>query len=618
MSQFPNVTGPLNQPQIQSPSRSAAQTAASPSTPARPVPDATLPTQSVVNVGGPRPESNLAANSVSFDSPKAANSETSLDAVLAQLDPSGEVRQFVQAVGSNQTGPAPQLNLTQGMNYNVSQLFAQTDSRSVNQLTQALNSAASGAELSEADTQALRKIGLMVHDGGVYNLANRQPLSSQDLGNMAQLANHRLTSLTSDSSGARVLNQSGAELQMREIGPRLSQASANLDALQEMQGLLAQNAEEIATQRKAVEDNGHQIEEQQDVAQESVAVARTEEEKLDYLKDLDARSTEDAAEPLSTPETLEQDNEKLSTFGLRIVSDGGSMRLADVSGTILSPEEGNRRLDQAVADQSVTVETARARAQTETERLSALIDQGSSLSRSLEETLEHGKALEADYNARQAASQAEIASLDPNAMTSEQRNSLQNLRQRSGEVYHQGHRVLNQLQQERSHATRTLSNVRQLQAMARAMLPALGDRLVRSIAETNLLPKQDTLTSLNVELLREMLSRVADAEATLNLAPRPAEVDVQKMANEWSDMLQEYSARFNLDTKTQNDNEQVQASFSTAQQRDIRRATEHHSNQLRKLDSHNLERMEQVLREALQGIYQQASASLPVTSVGNR
>ncbi len=617
------LTGPIQTAAQQTINQSAVNQKISPDvspqaaeTSASEPPASDLPGQHSVALASSHAASPHAANSLIFPSAnRPANTESSLQTVIGRVD--SDMRGFLQAVSEG--NPPPQLNLENGLNYSLTQIFSANNSQDVNAVVQALNQAATrgpGGSISENYQEALQRVGLMLHDGKVYNLANRREVSAQELGNLAQIANHRLTSLTSQAPGARLLAESGAEQQMREVGPLLQQATARLDGMRQIQDLIASNTTEITRKQEELAQTNESLQEQLETVEDSKTVLDQAENKLTTLVSIQGRFSGQAQ---GTPSLQPGDQAVLAEYGLKIVTEGDQTRITGLNGELTS-EQVSARLSQEVENQRQLTAVLRGKLQTETDELTVLTEKATDQEAALTGLMDQNDALMDNYRYEAQLAQKEMDELNAqrDQMTPEQLRQLDGLNTQAQELKSRATELMAQAQRANELGRATALSARDLRNIARSLLPALADQLARDIANREVVPNQTGPTATDLQLLKEMLAQVQESEATLNLAPRPATVDVKKMLSEWTDLLQEYSTRFEKSHKHDSNQRQVQTSFSDAQNRQVRRAAEYHSNQLKKLDSNNLERMEQVLRETLKDLHQQASASLPVTSEGNR
>ncbi|HEY9840037.1 MAG: hypothetical protein ACAI44_39070 [Candidatus Sericytochromatia bacterium] len=624
-----NVT--RNTAPLTPPARTPATSGSSPAPeagsgqPAAPGTGPALPTGSSVQIGVSTAGNPLQTGDVSFPTPAGSPSDPGMQA-LQQLVGSveGDMGGFLAAVAA---GRQPEnVDMSKGQNFAMAKIFTSSKSE-LGQLTAALDYVSHALatppdpnyklDHMPADmTAALRKAGLMVYDNKLFNLVTKQEVGGDQVNALKQVAAQRNVAM-----GPPVLHESAAETAMRQLNGRLETATLQLGSLETVQHELQSATHDMDGLRSELGQISSQLKAQEAKVQAQAHKLESSQQQLRTVQELRKGLARDGASAVPAA-NLPAVNALLREQGIEARISNGQLRFQDREGKQLSPAQVVARLQAIENRQAETVSSDTQTLAQEHSHLEALGGQSGAMERQLDFATRRTEQLLQNHEEQlQDVQQNVLPRLererqDPTTPP-ERRSQIE--RQTGGfrRCVEHGQSINKNAQEGVHKSGRTREEVRAIRQHLRDLVAGIGkiDPSKIGVQKPKTLPEEQLAQALR-EMTGKLIEKAQEMEANLVLAPRPAEVDVSKMAIEMQTMLEEFTKGFDQLKQSQTDTKQVQQTVSNSHSKQIRNDAQYHLKQLKNLDMHNLERVEAALKDAIQALYKQHSASLPQTTEG--
>ncbi|MEZ0375147.1 MAG: hypothetical protein ACAI44_39035 [Candidatus Sericytochromatia bacterium] len=626
-----NVT--RNTAPLTPPARTPATSGSSPAPeagsgqPAAPGTGPALPTNSSVQIGVSTAGNPLQTGDVSFPTPGSSQLAPGMQA-LQQLVGAveGDMGGFLAAVAA---GRSPEsVDMSKGQNFAMAKIFT-SGKAELGQLAAALDFVSHALatppdpnyklDHMPADmTAALRKAGLMVYDNKLFNLVTKQEVGLEQVNALKQVAAQRSVAM-----GPPVLHETAAETAMRQLNGRLETATLQLDSLETVQHELQSSTHDMDGLRQELGQISSQLKAQEVKVQTQAHKLEVSQQQLRTVQELQKGLARDGVSAVSAT-NLPAVNALLREQGIEVRISNGQPRFQDREGKQLSPAQVVSRLQQIESRQAETVSSDTQTLAQEHSQLEALGGQSGAMERQLDFATRRSEQLLQNHEEQLQDVQQNVLprlehELQDPATPPERRSQIE--RQTGGfrRCVEHGQSINNNAREGVHKSGRTREEVRAIRQHLRDLVAGVIQDPNSKLA-TKMPIKQPAIDEQKSEALREMADRLIEKaqqmEASLVLAPRPAEVDVSKMATEMKALLEEFTKGFDQLKQSQTDTKQVQQSVSNTHSKQIRKDAEYHLKQLKNLDMHNLERVEAALKDAIQALYKQHSASLPQTTEG--
>lgn len=595
-----------------------------------PTPEATLPTVSSLQIGVTSSKTPLQTPDLSFPPTTGALQKTgvspeqmqALKELLGGVD--GDMGAFLQALVDGKG--LSDLDMSKGLNYSMSLIFA-SGAKEANGLAQTLDTLCRGLatppdpacgldRLDGKQLDNLKRMGLLVHDGKVFNLANKQEVSLPNLKALARVAGAR-----GESLGPKALGESQASQALRHVGGLMQDAAMQLGSLKGTQDRIKAETGKMGELRDKLDRL------KGDMEGLKTKVSRAEDELLarttvfQKLQTLEQGLKKDGA--AFNPGHLGLINQAVKASGLELRLVAGKLQFLDGAGKGLSAAEGQSRLRQALAAQQQQVEAARKQLESDAGALKALDGQSAQVDSALELSMLVAQALDEnqtkqvnDYETKTAPA-LEARAKDP-ATPADERARIQANRAEFNALKARAPELSQRVREGVDKSGMSRAEIHRIRESLRAILANAGDVLTRRLNAEATQQRLDEAKAPgpDLELVSELEDKAAETEATLNLAPRPAEVDVEKMAKQWTELLSDLVQTIDKLHAKESDKKQVQLSFTSAQARNLQREADYHIRRLKQLDANRHARSEDILREAVAGMRKQLSVLVPQTSEG--
>lgn len=553
-------------------------------------------------------------NHLSFPdkTPLPAGQQNLLDMVNLLSRDMGTV---VESSLRGQSAAAPDLN--QGLNYSLSRILASESERDLNQFIQALQLLQLGGDTQKPEVQsALQAMGLMLHDGKLYNLANRQQILPAQLSALAQLANHKLLAV-----GTPVLRMTETEQTMRTSNPVISTAVQKFAGLENILPVLQDNTGKIREARTELADtNGkvrRQAEKVETLLQES-ELRRQEAQVVTAFWENFQQGGQEWLQGLARSGGLQAVNQALADMGIQVHYEPGSQQLVfkTTAGEPLSLEQFQQRWQQGLSELQSELQADRQQIQHETAVLTGLQADAEQQALQLGQLLTGNQALtqqaaQAYEEAKAVYEQLKQLKADPEAWAA-----------LSPEEQAQAEALISRFEHDlQPRAIQGLEAARTEQALAQAEIERtraqgldIKDLLGRAqLALDQLDQLLGALGGADANKLEQAVAETLALIPQLNLSPQQVNQDFES----WLESLEQLNAQFKHLNRSQ-EAEGLQEKFSADQYRQIQRRLNYHLQKLKALDLQQTERVDQILKSSLQRIGRELSVLVPQTVEGIR
>lgn len=602
-------TAPLN-PTVLAPAQTATGAAAKP---AQDADEQTAPqTANQVQIGVSTAGTPLAKPDLSFPQPSAAAADPGmqeLQGLFGSID--GDMGKFFQSVSEGHT--PSDVNLQTGQNFAVATILTSRDSTDVGAMTQSLDfvSRASAkppeagyslAALKPQDHQNLRRLGLMVYEGRVINMVNKQEVNTAQLKALSQLASHQTV-----ACGPGVVGETPGETKMRQFSDGLAAAALKIGALKTMQQTVVSSNDSM---RQLQEDLGHvndEIRIHRDKVGRLVGQIQNDVAALKGIQTSYQGLKTNPVAWLSQPGQLQATRQILQNEGIvASYAPGKPISFRTGDGKAISLPEVLTRLTVAEQRQSSAVATGTQNLADENRTLAILDGNSERLTRNLGEATQlTGLALENEAEVSREVDEhalpvIEQRSKDP-ALSADERQAYRELGRQARECRARSESIRASAQQGMARSRRLLDTNSELRVSLRQMLNQLpqmfANRLNQELAK---LLERVSLPEEAQAQLDQLRDKAAEIEASLSLAPRPAEIDVYKMSEAWTTLLENITVPFAKLEQSEKQHSRLEANWTRTMLAQVQDQLSYHLKQLKSIDAHHRERQEAALRNSIQ------------------
>lgn len=565
-----------------------------------------------VQIGVSTADTPLTKPDLSFPQPSAPAADPGmqeLQGLFSGID--GDMGKFFQSVAEGHT--PSDINLQTGQNFAVATILTTRDSTDVGEMTQALNflsrATAKPPEagysldaLKPQDHQSLRRLGLMVYQGRVINMVNKQEVSAAQLKALSQLASHQTI-----ACGRPIVGETPGETKMRQFSTGLASAALKINALKAMQQTVMSSNDSM---RQLQEDLGHindDIRLHRDKAAQIVGQIQND---VAALKGIQTSSQGLKANPiawLSQPGQLQTTQQILQNEGIiASFSPGKPVIFRTKDGKTIGLPEVLTRLNAAEQRQESAIAARTQNLANENRTLAILDGNSERLADKLgEATKLTGLALETEAEVSRDVDEHVLPEIDQRSkdpgLSDDERQAYRELGRQARACRAQSESIRAAAQQGINRSHRLLDANSELRTSLRQLLNQLpqmfSNRLHEEIAK--LLERVELPKDAQAELDR-LLDKAAEIEANLSLAPRPAEIDVQKMSEVWASLLENITVPFAKLEQSEKQTSRLEANWSRAMLAQVQDQLSYHLKQLKSLDAHDQKRQEAALRNSIQ------------------
>jgi len=509
--------------------------------------------------------------------------------------------------GNTQQRVVADLDLKSKMGYVLVQAMRNYNKPEMAQLATILDKLGQpGQTLSNQENALLRTLGLRFQDGKLYNLANKEEISSKDLGQLKQVA-QLIQRIQNPRASGFTLTQVEGLAQAFEVMARNQLLLTEVKALEEE---IKRNDADIQQLRVKYDQTLDDLAVAQKQQQEAAAQAQAEAEKQRMLNSLiqQAKSGQwDASflQQFGSAEKLADLNKLLAEYGLSLELGSGSPTFKR-NGQSVGPEllgdyfqaalQGQaaklKELDAKLAASGATVTRLQIQADQEAATLNArVIDQTATVSVFKDKL----KDLKKENSGLEDLSQnPDLAGLLPIEY-------IGDLRSENRGVFERLPALLAQAEETLSQATESLMRGHLLAQLSAFLLQQVQD-LQSQIAD--LFAVSDNLNeALKQQLdeeLQALIAKANEAQALLSQSPRPDDRSLEQSTQKWLEQVLKTTEQINLLLAEQQNARQTERAQVAQQVEKIRRNAEYHLKQLTGFDTRRSESVDDILRKSIQ------------------
>lgn len=509
--------------------------------------------------------------------------------------------------GNTQQRVVSDLDLKSKMGYVLGQTLLNYNKPEMSQLATILDKLGQpGQTLSNQESELLRKLGLRFQDGKLYNLANKQEVSANDLGQLKQIA-QLIQRIQNPRASGFTLSQIEGLAQAFEVMARSQLLLTEVQALEED---IKRNDAEIQKLRAQYDQTLTDLGVAQAQQQETTAQARAAAEKQRTLNTLVQQVRSGQWDPavlqqFSSPEKLAELNKMLAEYGLSLELNSGSP-VFKRNGQTLSSEHLNDYLHAALQgqtaklqelDEKLKAETAAmvqlqtradqeaatltARTQEQTERVSVYKEKTEELK---------NKNRELDEKVQNPL----LTGILPRELVDDFRRPITDALERAPALMAQVENTLNQVSQSliRGHLMAQLSEFLLQQAQD------LTSQFLDLFTATDRL--SEALKAQLDEELQALIAKANEAQALLNQSPRPDSRSLEQATQKWLEEVLKSTDQINTLLAQEQTSRQTERMQVAQQVEKIRRNAEYHLKQLSGFDTRRSEAVDEILRKSIQ------------------
>lgn len=537
---------------------------------------------------------------------------TSLDAkdkglagLMHLLNRSGsDTQQFLQAVLSGKDPKSIKIDFKKGQNYILAHILGMNNETQANALIQTLQKFQMGGVLSTEELKSLEDAGIKIKEGVAYNLANRQALTSSELETIAQVAQHMLVrGLAGDSESVQ---------NMKSLLPQIVSAFQSIEEIQTMGETINKNKDQIERQTEELAITNQAVADAQSAVERSEGRAQTAQSDFDKAQALLRQiRTQGFAFLLQKAREggLLDINRLLSELDISIDVQGDQVVISH-AGKRLSEGEFQQKIEAWVNQKTDNLIQARNQLKKDSDELTKWQTKANEMAKNLEKLVNTQADLIANQRAKLRELREkilpELAALkaDPAqwAQLSEQEKALVE------QLLQAGPQILAEEEALVEAAEHTNTQARSFIAQTTSLNEGTQNILASNNKTLNSIDK--TLESQLGEETQALIAHANELEQTLSLAPRPANLNTAKMTEEWLRSLEKLEAQLKQQTKQEAQNDEIERQFSGQNAQKSLRRLEYHIKQLKALDLHQTERIDQMLKSSVQRTSKELSALL--------
>ncbi|MGE3724433.1 MAG: hypothetical protein AB7I41_02710 [Candidatus Sericytochromatia bacterium] len=509
--------------------------------------------------------------------------------------------------GNTQQRVVADLDLKSKMGYVLVQAMRNYNKPEMAQLATILDKLGQpGQTLSNQENALLRTLGLRFQDGKLYNLANKEEISSKDLGQLKQVA-QLIQRIQNPRASGFTLTQVEGLAQAFEVMARNQLLLTEVKALEEE---IKRNDADIQQLRVKYDQTLDDLAAAQKQQQEAAAQAQAEAEKQRMLNSLlqQAKSGQwDASflQQFGSAEKLADLNKLLAEYGLSLELGSGSPTFKR-NGQSVGPEllgdyfqaalQGQaaklKELDAKLAASGATVTRLQIQADQEAATLNARVKEQAELVSVVKDKMKDLK--KANSELEDVSQNPDLAGLLPIEL-------LGDLRSEANAIFERLPALLAQAEETLSQATESLMRGHLLAQLSAFLLQQAQD-LQSLIAD--LFAVSDSLNeALKQQLdeeLQALIAKANEAQALLSQSPRPDNRELEQATQKWLEQVLKTTEQINLLLAEQQNARQTERAQVAQQVEKIRRNAEYHLKQLTGFDTRRTETVDEVLRKSIQ------------------
>ncbi|MBT9544801.1 MAG: hypothetical protein IV090_05380 [Candidatus Sericytochromatia bacterium] len=539
------------------------------------------------------------------DASSLNSKDKGLDGLLYLLNRSGsEATKILQAVLAKKDPNSLQTDLKDRQNYILTQILSMGDDAQANAFIQTLQKFQAGGPLSQTELEGLERAGITIHQGRAYNLANKQPINADDLQIFAQVAQHMLSkTLLGDSSSVQA---------MKTLRSDIATVFQGIREIKALSATIAKNKSEIQKETQELAVANEQIQIAQDRVQGSDQVAQTAQSDYEKARALWSQlKSQGFAFLLQKAQEggLLEINRLLKELNISVDIQNGNV-VINQAGQVLNEDTFSQQMEAWVQAKSDKLTQARDQLSLDREELSKWQSKANEIAGKLQELVnEQGSLIDHQRGKlrelrEKSLPELEALKADPAQwaqLSDEEKTLVESL-------LRDGYLVLEEEEARLAQAEEV--NAQALAAIAQTR--TLNERTHTILANSNkTLEAIDTAQESQLgEGARSLIAKANELAQTLSLTPRPASLNTAKMTEEWLRSLEKLETQLKQQAKQEAQNEEIEKQFSGQNAQKALRRLEYHIKQLKALDLHQTERIDQMLKSSVQRTSKELNALL--------
>ncbi|MBT9548253.1 MAG: hypothetical protein IV090_22875 [Candidatus Sericytochromatia bacterium] len=525
---------------------------------------------------------------------------------LGVLEGRGPGSNAVLIDGNSQRRVAPNVDFKSKMGYVVVQALLNYKKPEMAQLSGILDKLnPKGASLSAQENELLRSLGLRFQDGKLYNLANKQEVTTQELGQLKQTA-QMIQRVNNPTAAGITPTQLQALTETLEV---IAKSQILLNEVEAFEAEIMHNDAEIQKLRVQFDQTLTDLGVAQGQQQETAAQARVAAEKQQMLNGLIQQVQSGNLgflQQFSSPEKLAELNKILAEHGLSLELNSGSP-VFKRNGQALGPEnlgdylqaalQGQtaklQELDKKLAAAVAAVAQLQTRADQEAATLDSRVREQTEMVSVFKEKIDDLKKTNGQLDEKlQNPILADI--LPRELLTDYLQARIDGALERVPALLEQVDNNLSQSKNSliRGHLMAEFSQF--LLQQAQDLQAQFGDLFKVSDQLNEALKSQ-----LDAEL-QALVAKANEAQALLSQTAKPDPQSLEKATQAWLEEVLKTTEQLNTLLSEQQTSRQTERQQVAQQVEKIRRNAEYHLRQLAGFDTRRKESVDEILRKSIQ------------------
>ncbi len=524
---------------------------------------------------------------------------------LGILEGRGPGSNAVLIDGNSQRRVAPSVDFKSKMGYVVVQALLNYKNSDMAQLTGILDKLnPKGASLSAQENEILRSLGLRFQDGKLYNLANKQEVTTQELGQL-KLAAQMIQRVVNPAAAGTTPAQLQALTETLEV---IAKSQILLNEVEAFEAEIMRNDAEIQKLRVQYDQTLNDLGVAQGQQQETAAQARVAAEKQQMLNGLIQQVQSGNLgflQQFSSPEKLAELNKILAEHGLSLEFNSGSP-VFKRNGQTLGPENLGDYLQAALQGQTAKLQeldkklaaavAAVAQLQTRADQEAATLD-----SRVREQTELVSVVKEKSDELKKNNGKLDEKLQDPILAEILPRELLGDFQAHIAGTLERVPAFLEQVENNLSQSENSLIRGHLMAEFSQFLLQQAQDLQAQFV---DLFKVSDQLnealkSQLDAEL-QALIAKANEAQALLSQTAKPDPQSLENATQAWLEEVLKTTDQLNTLLSEQQTSRQTERQQVAQQVEKIRRNAEYHLRQLGGFDTRRKESVDEILRKSIQ------------------